>query len=338
MPGFNQILAEIGTAQGNPALGNPFDHVRRKYIGLLAAKTGRHTIVYASRFLQGGPPGFEQLVLITDEDIQGLMSTVQGGTSDKLDLLLHSPGGSPEAAEGIVSYLRAKFTDIRVIVPHLAMSAATMIACSANRILMGRHSFLGPTDPQIMIQSPLGFRYVAAQAILEQFDRARKDCTTPSGLRAWEPILPQYGPDLLVTCENASQLTRRLVHEWLREYMLADIKPTKRRGQMVRRLADFLTDHQQHKTHGRHLDRTTLRSHGMVIDDLENDPDEQDLVLSIYHAVTIGFSFIPFLGKIIENHLGCMFAKVGMVSPPPGGVANQPPEQPSTAQPEPAAQ
>jgi hypothetical protein len=87
MPGFNQILAEIRTAQGNPALGNPFDHVRRKYIGLLAAKTGRHTIVYASRFLQGGPPGFEQLVLITDEDIQGLMSTVQGGTSDKLDLL-----------------------------------------------------------------------------------------------------------------------------------------------------------------------------------------------------------------------------------------------------------
>lgn len=39
MPGFNQILAEIQTAQGNPALGNPFDHVRRKYIGLLAAKT-----------------------------------------------------------------------------------------------------------------------------------------------------------------------------------------------------------------------------------------------------------------------------------------------------------
>ena len=113
MPGFNQILAEIQTAQGNPALGNPFDHVRRKYIGLLAAKTGRHTIIYASRFLQGGPPGLEQLVPITDEDIQGLMSTVQGRTSDKLDLLLHSPGGSPEAAEGIVSYLRAKFTDIR---------------------------------------------------------------------------------------------------------------------------------------------------------------------------------------------------------------------------------
>ena len=45
MPGFNQILAEIETAQGNPALGNPFDYVRRKYIGLLAAKTGRHTIV-----------------------------------------------------------------------------------------------------------------------------------------------------------------------------------------------------------------------------------------------------------------------------------------------------
>lgn len=313
MPGFNQIVAEIQAAGGNQALCNPFDHVRRKYLGLLAAKTGRHTILYASRFLQGVSPGLEQLVPITDEDLQGLMSTVQGRTGTDLDLILHSPGGSAEAAEGIVSYLRTKFTNVRVIVPHLAMSAATMIACAADRVLMGSHSFLGPTDPQMLIQSPIGLRYVPAQAILEQFDRAQKECATPAGLRAWAPILPQYGPELLVTCENASELTRRLVHEWLRKYMLASVTPAKRRGQKVRRLADFLTDHQQHRTHGRHLDRVTLRSHDMVIDDLETDAEEQDLVLSIYHATTICFSRIPPLAKIIENQLGCMFAKAGMM-------------------------
>jgi len=300
---------------------------------MLAAKTGRHTILYASRFLQGLSPGLEQLVPITDEDLQGLMSCVQGRAGTALDLILHSPGGSPEAAEGIVTYLRSKFTDVRVVVPHLAMSAATMIACSANRVLMGSHSFLGPTDPQMMIQSPLGFRYVPAQAILEQFDRAREDCKTQEGLRAWAPILPQYGPDLLVTCENASELTRRLVLEWLRKYMLAGVAPAKRRGQKVRRLADFLTDHKVHRTHGRHLDRATLRSHDMVIDDLETDPQVQDFVLSIYHATTICFSRVQPLAKIIENHLGSMFAKVGMAPAMPFGPMPAPPPGPAPAPP-----
>jgi ClpP class serine protease len=29
----------------------------------------------------------------------------------------------------------------------MAMSAATMIACAADVIVMGKHSFLGPIDP-----------------------------------------------------------------------------------------------------------------------------------------------------------------------------------------------
>jgi Serine dehydrogenase proteinase len=183
------------------------------------------------------------------------MTTIQGSASKKLDLVLHSPGGSPEAAEGIVSYLRGKFTEeIRVIVPHLAMSAATMIACAANRVIMGRHSWLGTTDPQLPLQTPLGPRLVAAQATIEQFQRARQDCQSDAGLRAWAPILPQYGPDLLVLCENASALTSRLVKQWLRDYMFGEL-PRRERTARVNRLAGFLTDHSKQHTHGRHLDR-----------------------------------------------------------------------------------
>ena len=32
----------------------------------------------------------------------------------------------------------------------MAMSGGTMIACSCKEILMGKHSSLGPVDPQIM--------------------------------------------------------------------------------------------------------------------------------------------------------------------------------------------
>ena len=62
------------------------------------------------------------------------MEVSQGLEGDGLDLILHSPGGSPEAAEAIVSYLRSRFSHIRVIVPQLAMSAATMIVAPRMRL------------------------------------------------------------------------------------------------------------------------------------------------------------------------------------------------------------
>jgi hypothetical protein len=343
VPSWNDILNEINTTQDDPVLGNRFDQVRRKYLTALAAHTGRHTILYAVRWLQGVPPGGESLVSISDEDIQGLMATVQGHKTNELDLILHSPGGSPEAAESIVHYLRSKFTHIRVVVPQLAMSAATMIACAANRVLMGKHSSLGPTDPQLFLNTPLGPRLVPAQAIIEQFELAKSECRDPALLRAWAPILPQYGPDILVTCENASKLSRELVRQWLAKYMLAHL-PARRRGEIVRRCAAYLTSHKKHATHGRHIDRETLRSKGMQIDDLEIDPIEQDLVLSIYHATTICFSTLGHVAKLIENHEGKAFIKAtGVATPfpfpfgpgrPPGfppvpAPAPQPPAQPA---------
>jgi hypothetical protein len=336
VPNWSDILAEIQSTPPGPGGASPFDQVRRKYLAALAAHTRRHTILYATRWLQGVMPGAEALVSVTDEDVQGLMTTVQGHTSKELDLILHSPGGSPEAAESIVHYLRDKFTHIRVIVPHLAMSAATMISCAANRVVMGRQSSLGPTDPQLVLNTPLGPRAVPAQAILEQFERAKADCRDMNLLRAWAPMLPQYGPDLLITCENVSKLTRSLVYQWLGKYMLAHL-PAARRSRVVRRCAAFLTSHNKHGAHGRHLDRDVLRKHGMQIDDLEIDATEQDLVLSVYHATTVCFSMLGQIAKLIENHQGKAFIKASsapmipqpfMVPLPP-----QPPAAPAAPSP-----
>src|SRR5712691_5675424 len=107
-----------------------------------------------------------------------------------LDIVLHSPGGSAEAAESLVKYIRSVFTDdVRVIIPHAAMSAATMLACSANRIVMGNHSFLGPIVPQFIMQSETGRSAIAAHAILAQFELAKAECADPAKLPAWIPML-----------------------------------------------------------------------------------------------------------------------------------------------------
>ena len=156
----------------------PFDAVRRKYLRDLNAKTGRNTVLYATKWTQT-PAGNPEVVSITQEDIQGFMEVLHGLQGPNLDLIVHSPGGSAEATEALVSYLRTKFSDIRVIIPQAAMSAATMLACAANKIVMGKHSSIGPTDPQILVQTRYGTQFVPAQAILDQFVRAQEECKNP---------------------------------------------------------------------------------------------------------------------------------------------------------------
>lgn len=310
MPTWGELIPELQAAGKNHG-PSAFDVVRRKYLRELSAHTGRNTILYATKWTQPGAadPG---LISITLEDVQGLMEVVHklDGASG-LDLIVHSPGGSPDAAEAIVHYLRSKFDDIRLIVPQAAMSAATMIACAANRIVMGKHSSLGPIDPQFLLATQGGTMAHPAQAILDQFDLAKEECKDPKLLGAWMPILPQFGPSLLVQCMNALNLAEDLVAEWLRTWMLAPLG-TPRAARKARGIARKLSDHTKFKSHGRPIHRDVPRGMGLVIDDLESDQVLQDLVLTVYHATMHTFGATA-AAKIIENHFGRAFVKSHLV-------------------------
>ena len=316
MPIWSEILRELdqSTPQGSPP---DFDGVRRRYLAGLNKHTGRNVVLYASGWLQKQAP--PALTSINDEDIHALMEVTSGLQGTHLDLILHSPGGSPEAAEGIVSYLRSRFQHIRVIVPELAMSAATMISCAANEILMGKHSFLGPIDPQLLVSTPLGQRYVPAQAVLDQFDKAQKECQNPAKLSAWLPMLSQYGPDLLVQCEMAISLSKELVNTWLGAYMFAGIDDLEERENRAQFVAAWLADHTTFKSHSRHLPRVKLQKKGLLITPLEKDEILQDLSLSIFHATTHTFSGTAAT-KIVENHSGRAFIKQHRVPQQPQAV------------------
>ena len=139
MPSWGEIgreIASVDLAQISPA-ASQFDIVRRKYLAQMHGLTGRATMIYATKWAMPNvgalvPP---DMLSITVNDIHGFMEAVYGLTGRELDLIIHSPGGSAEAAEAIVVYLRSKFDHIRVFVPHMAMSAATMLACAADRSL-----------------------------------------------------------------------------------------------------------------------------------------------------------------------------------------------------------
>lgn len=312
MPSWGQIVEEVRQL-GTTGVPNAIDIVRGKYLKELADLTGRDTIIYATRWASGDAP--PNLVSITDEDIHALMEALSGLKSDKLDFIIHSGGGSAEATDAIVSYLRQKYEHIRIIIPQAAMSAGTMLACSADVIVMGKQSSIGPIDPQFILQTSVGVQALPAHAILEQFKKAQEDCfNNPKNLNSWLPMLSQYGPALLVRCQDQIQFGKDLVESWLKSYMFNgenDAIPVS--------IAEYLSNHSNFKTHGKHINILKAQEIGLKIEPLEESQEFQDKVLSAFHATMVAFGGSN-AAKIVSNQNGKCFIKQfnfnGAVHPP----------------------
>lgn len=272
-------------------------------VAAIGAKRGnRHVVLYGSCFLQKPhvPPNN---VSITHEDLNGFMSVIHGMTWDRgLTLVLHTPGGVTNATESIVAYLRSKFDDIEVIVPTLAMSAGTMISLAADRVVLGRQSQLGPIDPQMN----MGGKSVSARAVVEQFDRAKLEILADvQTAHVWAPILQSLGPSLLQEAQNALDYSEQMVARWATDYMFKGEADAIDRGKAVAR---HFNDATTHKSHGRRIDRDEARAQGVVVEELEDDQDLQEAVLTAYHVMTIAFENGP-LAKEMVSDTGRMWAK-----------------------------
>jgi hypothetical protein len=330
MPTWGEILTEITHSKAPQGTGPDFDGVRRRYLSQLHKLTGRAVILYSTAFLESRPipPSDVQINL---GDIHGLMESASNITERQLDLVLHSPGGSAEAAESVVEYLRQRFDHIRVFVPVAAMSAATMVALAGDEIVMGQHSQLGPIDPQFIISTPEGPRSAPAKAILDQFEMAKAQCRdNPSNLAAWVPILRSYAPGLLTQCEDSQDLAFKIVSGWLKKYMFA--KDTEGSGK-PEEIAKWFANYDEFKSHGRRVGLAKALEVGVKVTPLEDDKTLQDAVLSVHHATMYTFSGTPAV-KIIENHHGrawLLMTHQLVLQPPP--TSTPPPKPVSSPQP-----
>lgn len=300
MPSWNDILNEIRAA------GSTHDIIRRKYLNKLHQITGRNIIVYYSGWLQKGqllrrePGAFS----INDEDKNAFMSTIYGLDRSKgLDLILHTPGGDIAATESLVDYLRAMFgTNIRAIVPQIAMSAGTMVACACKEIIMGKHSSIGPIDPL--------FNGIPAHGIIEEFNRAYKEIKCdPAKIPLWQPIIAKYSPTLIGECEKAIKWSTDLVKSWLITGMFNGEEDSERKAEKV---IQELGDHALTLSHARHISLERAREIGLKVSALEDNEELQDAVLSVHHACMLTLDGTPSM-KIIENHLGVAVIKMSTI-------------------------
>jgi len=290
MPNWSEVLDEIQQAE-NKHTPNPLDSIRHKYLALLAEKTGRNIVAYYSGWLNsavGNSPG----LVINDDDKSGFMTAIHGMDRSKgLDLILHTPGGDIAAAESIVFYLRQMFgTDVRAIVPQISMSAGTMIACSAKSIVLGKQSSLGPIDPQM--------GGVSAPAVLDEFKRAIVEIRdTPVSLPLWQTIIAKYHPTFLDSCHRAIDWSKNMVQNWLETGMFAGEADA---AEKASKIVEVLANHDDQKTHARHIHFDRCEEIGLKIERLENDGDLQDLVLTVHHCYMHTCALANVI-KIVEN-------------------------------------
>ena len=315
MPDWNQISNEINAIELDAI--NRYDLVRRHYLKRLHEYTGRNIIVYYSGWLQ--KPNL-QGTEINDEDKNGFMTVLHElDHSQGLDLILHTPGGESGAAESIVDYLRAIYdTDIRAFVPQLALSGGTVIACGCKEIYMGKHSSLGPIDPQ--------FAGIPAHGVIEEFKRAIQDVKeNPDTILVWQPILNKYPIAFIDRCEKAIEMIKEMVNYWLATGMF---KNDNDNVQMIDKndneitvtrsfyIAQTLVDAKIFKSHDRHISPEDGKQMGLKICLLEGDSDLQDAVLSVHHASIHTLSG-TLAKKIIENHTGKAFIQFAPQNPNP---------------------
>ena len=314
MSSWEKIRAELAKKAEKTADGStPFIPVLRKYLKILHQKTKRDVILYGSSWLQKSDQSLAEPLMINPKDVIAFKESVNGlkGGCGKLDLVLHSPGGYAESAEHIVDYLRSNYQEVRVIVPYLAMSAATLIACSADEVMMGKQSALGPIDPQISLPVEGGTRVVAAQDILEQFNEllvlAKKE-----GVEAVFPMFGQFGPDLIIRARTSIDFNEMLAQTWLGKYMFSNLKDAEK-GPIASDLSGWLISREEMKSHSRCLSAGTLKERKFKVVDLEENREVNKAVLSAFYVLQQMFEQSNVL-KMVTNHENDIFMSMAPIA------------------------
>ncbi len=306
MPLYHQLLVNPGTGQERQAK-------RLALLQEIEAITSRPVIVYAANLAQPNVPNS-----IDHSDLTPFSDLTRSLKGDSVDVLLHSPGGLAEAAERIVHLLRARFKHVRFIIPHTAFSAATMLASSADQLILDDTSTLGPIDPQIISRDPQTGQAITVptQAILDGFNHAKDAIKkNPETLGVYLPLLNRLDLSLFEICKNAEKLARSLVTTWLEQYLLKDEDDPKAKAEEVAR---YLSDHNDRLSHSRAITLTTVKedlkiSRGIL--DLREHPNLRNLISELWAEVQ-WFTENTGTAKLFENAYGVAFRRTFQIQQP----------------------
>jgi hypothetical protein len=197
---------------------------------------------------------------------------------ENLDLFVNSSGGDLDATAKIVKLLRENCKKYSAIVPFYAKSAASLLAISADELVMCKCGELGPLDPQV--RDPITGAWVPAHSIREAltFTESVQDPLVKLSLADRLP------PFLMGAYREYQNASRQYVEEAFAKIDEAN-KP--------KAIATFT---ERYLSHGYPIDRNICKDVGLNIiipsDTLENSICSlheiyQDLIIEVQRRNTI---------------------------------------------------
>jgi len=195
----------------------------------------------------------------------------------RLEVLVHSSGGDIHAAYNLGLLMRRFATEeLNFTIPRWAKSAATLLACAGNRILMTPVAEMGPIDPQITQMNPLESRleqfsplYIEAtlELIRGEFKKGEKELATGLLERLQFPLtLGGFKKSLSIGSEYLRRLLKtRMFHRQAKDELIESIGTA---------LVEGYSDH------GFCIDVNEAREIGLIVEELQGE--ELTLVWDIY--------------------------------------------------------
>jgi ClpP class serine protease len=123
---------------------------RRRALASISRQRDATVITLIHRQEQMNLLGFPIVRYIDIDDAEGVLRAINETAQGRaIEIILHTPGGLVVAARQIAAALADHEGRVTAVVPHYAMSGGTLIALSADEIVVDAHASLGPVDPQL---------------------------------------------------------------------------------------------------------------------------------------------------------------------------------------------
>jgi Serine dehydrogenase proteinase len=274
----------------------------------LSARYGAHNRMISYVFRFGHPRAAMQSVDIAS--FENILNSVSG--AEQINVLLHSPGGDATIVEKMVDMCRTHLSGnnckLRIIVPNIAKSAATVMALGSDTILMGYCSELGPIDPQVQVVVSGATHWVSALAFVESRDNLMKEITAAIKKKTPTVGLMQQlaGLNIPFTQEMDHQIdfAKKTAARLLGKYMLKPSIPKEAlRFKKATKIAEKLLSKQLFPVHGQFIDgETAKRELGLSVEVLDKDDELWKLIWEYYVRCEVQMN-IPLQAPMIKIKL-----------------------------------
>jgi uncharacterized protein YggU (UPF0235/DUF167 family) len=251
-----------------------------------------YLLVYAVDFEKSRQGLIIDLVMNDYHVIHELLRKVE---KNKIDLYIETPGGSGEAAEEIVNFLRTKFDLVDFVIAGEAKSAGTLMAMSADEIYMTDSGSLGPIDAQVRI----GRSVVSAFDYVNWIEERRKDAEKGIPINAVDgAMIAQISPGEYMGAFHAQQFAVDKLKEWLPKYKFKHWKNTETRKidvtdemkkNRAEEIAKKMIDHSTWRTHGKSLKIADLNNIGLRIKTFNENEILKEIVFRIKTVIKLLF-------------------------------------------------